>query len=92
MKPDLEEFEEGFCPSCGEELVDEEATRPVCRCCDARLERELAAYLEFVAAMRSRCRRQGRGCARVSPSAGSRRLQGERISMSQNRREEPQCR
>jgi predicted RNA-binding Zn-ribbon protein involved in translation (DUF1610 family) len=30
MKPDLEEFEEGCCPSCGEELVDEEATRPVC--------------------------------------------------------------
>jgi len=52
MKPNLDEFEEGCCPSCGEELVDEEATRPVCWCCDARLERELAAYLEFVAVSR----------------------------------------
>jgi len=48
----LEEFEEGCCPSCGEELVDEEATRPVCWGCAARLERELAAYLEFVAVSR----------------------------------------
>ena len=52
MKPELEEFDEGCCPSCGEELVDEEATRPVCWCCAARLERELAAYLEFVAVSR----------------------------------------
>jgi predicted amidophosphoribosyltransferase len=52
MKPDLEKFEEGCCPSCGEELVDQEATRPVCRRCAARLDRELAAYLEFVAVSR----------------------------------------
>jgi predicted amidophosphoribosyltransferase len=52
MKTDLEEFEECCCPSCGEELVDEEATRPICRRCDARLDRELAAYLEFVAVSR----------------------------------------
>ena len=52
MKPDLEGFEEGRCPSCGETFADEEATRPVCRCCDTRLDRELAAYLEFVAVAR----------------------------------------
>lgn len=52
MKLDLDEFEEGCCPSCGEELVDEEATRPVCSCCAERLERELAVYLEFVAVSR----------------------------------------
>ena len=52
LKPDLEEFGEGCCPSCGEELVDEEATRPVCWCCAVRLDRELAAYLEFVALAR----------------------------------------
>lgn len=52
MKPDLKAFEEGCCPSCGEELVDEEATRLVCWGCAARLERELAAYLEFVAVSR----------------------------------------
>ena len=52
MKPDLEEFGEGCCPSCGTELVDEELTRPVCSCCAKRLERELAAYLEFVALSR----------------------------------------
>jgi hypothetical protein len=52
LKPGLEEFEEGCCPSCGEELVDEEAIRPVCRCCATRLDRELAAYLEFVAISR----------------------------------------
>jgi len=52
MKPDLEAFEEGSCPSCGKELVAEEATRPVCWCCAERLERELAAYLEFVALSR----------------------------------------
>ena len=52
MKLDLEKFEEGCCPSCGEELVDEEATQPVCLCCAERLERELAVYLEFVAVSR----------------------------------------
>jgi predicted amidophosphoribosyltransferase len=52
MKPALDEFEEGCCPSCGEELVGEEATRPVCWRCAARLERELAAYLGFVAVSR----------------------------------------
>jgi predicted amidophosphoribosyltransferase len=52
MKPDLEEFGEGCCPSCGAELVDEELTRPVCSCCAKRLERELTAYLEFVALAR----------------------------------------
>jgi predicted amidophosphoribosyltransferase len=52
MRPNLEEFDEGCCPTCGEELVDEEATRPVCRSCSARLDRELAAYLEFVAVSR----------------------------------------
>jgi predicted amidophosphoribosyltransferase len=52
MKPDLEEFGEGCCPNCGEELVDEEATRPVCWCCGVRLDRELAVYLEFVALAR----------------------------------------
>ena len=52
MKPDPGEFKEGCCPSCGEDLVDEETTRPVCRCCDVRLDRELAAYLEFVAVSR----------------------------------------
>jgi len=52
MKPDPEEFEKGSCPSCGEDFVHEESTRPICRCCAARLERELAAYLEFVALSR----------------------------------------
>jgi predicted amidophosphoribosyltransferase len=52
MKPDLEQFGEGCCPSCGVKLVGEEATRPICRCCAARLDRELAAYLEFVAVSR----------------------------------------
>jgi predicted amidophosphoribosyltransferase len=52
QQPDPEEFEEGCCPSCGEELVDEEATQLVCWCCAERLERELAAYLEFVAVSR----------------------------------------
>jgi predicted amidophosphoribosyltransferase len=52
MKPELEEFEEGCCPSCGAMLVDEEAARPVCWRCAARLERELATYLEFVAVSR----------------------------------------
>ena len=52
MKVDLGEFEEGCCPSCGEALVDEDATRPVCSCCAERLERELAVYLEFVAVSR----------------------------------------
>ncbi len=33
-------------------FVDEEATRPVCRSCSARLDRALAAYLEFVAVSR----------------------------------------
>jgi predicted amidophosphoribosyltransferase len=52
MKPDLEESEEGCCPSCDEELVASNATGPVCRRCAARLDRELAAYLEFVAVSR----------------------------------------
>lgn len=52
MKPDLKEFEESPCPSCGEELVDEETTQPCCSCCAERLERELAVYLEFVAVSR----------------------------------------
>jgi hypothetical protein len=52
MKPVLEEFEECRCSSWGEELGDEEATRPICRRCDARLDRELVAYLEFVAVSR----------------------------------------
>jgi hypothetical protein len=52
MKPDLKEFEECCCPSCGAVLVDEQATRPICRRCDALLDRELAAYLEFVAVSR----------------------------------------
>jgi predicted amidophosphoribosyltransferase len=52
MKLDLDEFEEGCCPSCGEELVDEKATQPVCSRCAERLERELAVYLEFVAVSR----------------------------------------
>jgi predicted amidophosphoribosyltransferase len=52
MKLDLEEFEEGCCPSCGEELVAKNAARPLCRRCAARLDRELAAYLDFVAVSR----------------------------------------
>ena len=52
LKPDREEFGEGCCPNCSEELVDEKATRPVCSSCSARLDRELAAYLEFVALSR----------------------------------------
>jgi hypothetical protein len=52
MKPGVEAVEEGCCPSCGEELANEETTRPVCSCCSARLDRELAAYLEFVAVCR----------------------------------------
>jgi len=51
-KPDLKEFEEGCCPSCGEELVDAEAAHPVCWCCAERLERELVVYLQFVAVSR----------------------------------------
>lgn len=52
MKLDLEEFEDGCCPTCGVELVDEETTQPCCSCCAERLERELAVYLEFVAVSR----------------------------------------
>jgi hypothetical protein len=52
MKPDLEQFAEGCCPSCGEELVSKDMNRPVCSCCAKRLERELAVYLEFVAVSR----------------------------------------
>jgi predicted amidophosphoribosyltransferase len=52
MRPNPKEFEEGCCPSCAEKLVDGETTRPVCWCCSARLERELAVYLEFVAVSR----------------------------------------
>ena len=49
---DREELEEGRCPSCGEELAEEEAGQPVCGRCDERLERELTAYLDFLAACR----------------------------------------
>ena len=42
------ELDEGRCPSCGEELADEDADRPVCRRCDERLDHELAAYVSFV--------------------------------------------
>ena len=52
MKPDLEEFEEGCCPSCGEELVAKNATQSLSRRCAALLDRELAAYLEVVAVSR----------------------------------------
>jgi hypothetical protein len=52
VKPDLEEFEECCCASCGAVLVDEQATQPICASCDARLDRELTAYLEFVAVSR----------------------------------------
>ena len=52
MKPDLEQFAEGCCASCGEELVSKDMNRPVCSCCAKRLERELAVYLEFVAVSR----------------------------------------
>jgi hypothetical protein len=52
VKPDLEEFEECCCPSCGAVLIGEDATRPICACCEARLDHELAAYLEFVAISR----------------------------------------
>ena len=51
-EPNREELEEGCCPSCSEELADEEASQPVCRRCDERLQRELAAYLSFVAVSR----------------------------------------
>ena len=47
---DREELKEGCCPSCGEELADVDASWPVCGRCDERLERELAAYLDFLAA------------------------------------------
>jgi predicted amidophosphoribosyltransferase len=52
MQPGLEGLEEGCCPGCGEELADEETKQVVCSCCAARLDRELAAYLEFVAVCR----------------------------------------
>ena len=52
MKPNLGEVKEGCCPSCGEEFVDKEATGPVCKRCAARLDRELAAYMEFVSVSR----------------------------------------
>ena len=52
MKLDLDEFEQGCCPSCGEEFVVEDVTRPVCWRCAARLDRELVVYLEFVAVSR----------------------------------------
>ena len=51
-EPNREELEEGRCPSCGEELADDEVSEPVCRRCDERLNRELAAYLSFVAVTR----------------------------------------
>jgi hypothetical protein len=51
-KPDLEELEESCCPSCGEELTEEEARKPVCLRCAEQLDRELGAYLGFVAACR----------------------------------------
>jgi hypothetical protein len=51
-KPNQDEVKEGCCPSCGEEFVGADVTRPVCRRCAARLDRELAAYLEFVAVSR----------------------------------------
>jgi hypothetical protein len=46
------ELDEDRCPSCSEDLADDEIGRPVCRRCDLRLERELAAYLDFVAVCR----------------------------------------
>jgi len=49
---DREELKEGCCPSCGSELADGDASRPVCGPCDERFDRELAAYLDFVAACR----------------------------------------
>jgi predicted amidophosphoribosyltransferase len=52
MKPGLEGLEEGCCPGCGEEVASEETNRVVCSRCAARLHRELAAYLEFIAACR----------------------------------------
>jgi hypothetical protein len=52
MKPNVDEVKESCCPGCGEEFVREEVRRPVCLRCAARLDRELAAYLEFVALSR----------------------------------------
>jgi protein-arginine kinase activator protein McsA len=49
---DREELNEGCCPSCGNEFADLDASRPVCGRCDERFDRELAAYLDFVAACR----------------------------------------
>ena len=51
-EPNREKLKEGRCPNCGEELADGEASQPVCRRCDERLHRELAAYLSFVAVSR----------------------------------------
>jgi len=49
---DREKLKEGCCPSCGNELADLDASRPVCERCDERFDRELAAYLAFVVACR----------------------------------------
>jgi predicted amidophosphoribosyltransferase len=43
---------EECCPSCGDDLADDEAKQALCRRCDEQLERELAAYLGFVAVSR----------------------------------------
>lgn len=48
------EVEEGHCAACGVELYAHEVERGavVCADCDLHLERELAAYLGFVAVTR----------------------------------------
>jgi hypothetical protein len=49
---DRQKLKEGCCPSCGSELVDVDASLPLCGSCDERFDRQLAAYLDFVAACR----------------------------------------
>ena len=46
------EDDETRCAACDAELDEQEVGRPVCRDRDQRLERELAAYLSFVAVRR----------------------------------------
>jgi len=46
------EPDDDCCAACEEELREGEQSRPVCGECDRKLDRELAAYLSFVAVCR----------------------------------------
>jgi hypothetical protein len=46
------EVDDEHCAACEAELRDDEQGRPVCERCDRQLDKELAAYLNFVAVCR----------------------------------------